>query len=173
LKGWVSILGNDGGYFDASTEKSQALRSLFLRLWGAGETTERLWLAVTTVLIALMGALLWMKRKDDHPRSLALQYAWAPWAFVMFMPQSLPYAWVHLAIPLALLWGSALQTHEKETDFWGPLYLIFFALTSSFPGTDIIGWENAKRIGAWSLPTWTLIAMAFPLLRLTLRKNSL
>jgi hypothetical protein len=159
FKSWIKIVLADQDYFDGSTSKSQALRGVMLRLFGANEIVESIWkLTSVTALIGLF--IYWFKLNMTSAKTRVYAYSLGVLAYVLIMPQSLPYQIFKLLIPLTFIINAFMSSHKKIIG----LFLFFTVLFCSVATADLLGHRLADFIQYLSLPFYTFIFMGIVLL---------
>lgn len=146
-KNWFEIVVADGEYFDGSTAKSQALRGVILRLLGSGKSSETLWKIM--VIFGVIGIIAnWIFSKSKSLYQDAYSYCLGIMAFILFMPQSLPYQIMNVAIPLTVF-----ISHPKiEKSLFYKLVVVGFILFLTLPSSDFIGRNPSEWVQAKSFP---------------------
>jgi hypothetical protein len=160
---WLHILRNDGNYFDGSTPKNQALRGFLLRTFGIGDLAEYLWKILS--LIGILGLIWhWIKIKKSESVSLAYEaqsYCLGIMAYILFMPQSLPYQIINNAIPLAVLMATKKNNFKKTYQ----VMLISFMVFISFASTDFLGRSLSDTLQSKSFAFFVMCLMTFLLFK--------
>jgi len=154
-KDWFTIAANDGSYYDGAITQSQAIRAVLLRIFGAGVGVERFWLALVGVSSVLLIGF-WFSQHAENNEAVAWSYSLGILAFLLFMPESIRYAHVHLAIPLSLIIGHGLRTGSR------PAWIImgFVVAFCSLPGSGVVGYPMSDNIQAYSLPFVAMLMVA-------------
>ncbi len=153
---WCSVVLNDKDTYDARISRSQSFRSALLRWFGEGPGVERFWFSIFVLGIAFL-VYLWVSRTPKDPRGKALGYSLAVLGFVILMPQSLPYAFAHLALPIAILLS---ELHSKKLNRKIIALVVLFFAFCSLPGTSVVGSQIADAIQIWSIPCLVVIGLA-------------
>lgn len=163
---WLKIVLADGEYFDGSTPKSQSLRGAILRIFGKHDSSEILW-KISVILGSLLLMVHWMMNKSTELFQQAYTYGLGIMAFILFMPESLPYQVMNVGIVLAIL-----MAHPKmKTDLIYKITVILFMIVISFASTDFIGRNLSDKLQSWSLAFGVMCLMTFILVRDTRNKN--
>jgi len=151
---WLFISGMDSKYFDGACSKSQSLRGLFMRMFSSAPWVQNIWYGVVMGVTAL-ASLFWYSLRSQSPQDKTLAYSLGIILFILLMPQSLPYALVHLAIPVLFL--LAKNSQQLNHDSGIVFTLAVFALFCSIPGSDVVGFTLAEWIQNQSLPVFAVL----------------
>jgi hypothetical protein len=155
-KKWLEITLADGEYYDGRSAKSQALRGVLLRFLGPLKSTETLWKIL--FLIGMMAIFVnWTFRNAKTIYQDAFSYCLGILAFIIFMPESLPYQIMKIAIPLAVL----LSHPKMKTSHLYKTVVIGFMLFMTFATSDLLGRKNAEEIQYISLPFLVIMLLFF------------
>ncbi|OFZ21218.1 MAG: hypothetical protein A2X94_07090 [Bdellovibrionales bacterium GWB1_55_8] len=160
-KGWIHIVRSDSAYFDASHYGSQSLKSLLLRLAGAGwmdgAAANAVWL-VTSVSGVFALLLLWAMRTPVTALGRGLFFSTGLFAYLWFMPETFKYSLTALGIPVALLF---LSPRSKLTTF----AIGFGFLTLSLAGKDLMPDTLFFGLQKASVPLFSTIILFIAVIR--------
>lgn len=160
FKSWMNIVLADKDYFDGSTPKSQALRGVILRLFGSSELSETAWKA--TSLIGFLSLLIfWGKLKMSSLKVKAYAFSLGILAFVLVMPQSLPYQIFLILIPVVFIMSEYLTSFKKTF----LLVLFCFSVFCTFATRDLVGFNKAELVQYYSLPFFTFIIIGILIIK--------
>ena len=155
-KDWVSIVMADGEYFDGSTPKSQSLRAFILRTFGKSDNSETFWKIL--FLAGVCGVIFhWIRGNSKNALHDAYSYSVGILAFIIFMPESLPYQLMNVAIPFAVI----ASDPKTLTNRFHKLTFVLFMVFISFASTDFIGRRASDLLQDQSLPFYVLCLMSF------------
>lgn len=159
-KNWVDIALADNEYFYGGTSKSQAIRGVLIRILGAQSSTERIWKII--FLLGISGVFLnWYLKKATTLYQDACSYCLGVVSFILFMPESLPYQIMKVAIPLCVL----LAYSKIKNELLYKVTLVGFMIFMSFPSSDFIGRNNSDWIQEKSFPFLVLVLIFFILFK--------
>ncbi len=159
-KNWASIALASGEYFDGSTPKSQSLRAFILRTFGKTPNSETLWKIL--FLTGISGLVFhWIRRNAKNGLHKAYSYSLGIMAFIIFMPESLPYQLMNVAIPFAVF----LSDVKLKSDKFHKLTLVCFMVFISFAATDIIGRKPSDWMQEQSFAFFVLCLLSFIMIK--------
>lgn len=157
---WKSIALASGEYFDGSTPKSQSMRAFILRTFGNTKMSESLWKIL--FLIGMTGLLVhWLRSSSKNLLHNAYSYCLGIMAFILFMPESLPYQLMNVAIPF----GVIISDKKIKTDKFFKFVFISFIIFISFASSDFIGRKASDWLQAQSFAFYVLCLMSFIMIK--------
>jgi len=131
-----------------------------LRLLGNREFTESVWKLVSGMYLASL-IVLWFKVRPVALKYRVYSYLIGVISFVMLMPESLPYQFFKLLIPVIFLMDEFFVSKDRFLQFLIGYILIFCSLSS----TDLTGHNWADTVQFYSLPFLAILMMLFYLLK--------
>ena len=162
---WIQIIVATGEYFDGSTPKSQSLRAFLLRTFGKSDNIETLWKGLT---LSGVGFLIvhWLRGNSKSVLHNAYSYSLGILAFIIFMPESLPYQLMNVAIPFTFF----LADEKLKTSKFHKFTLVCFLAFISFASTDFIGRKMSDELQALSFAFFVLCMLSFIMVKETRKK---